>query len=93
MFTYANTHRRSNAYKQTNLSLGDPTEAVIYEVVSHQEDPRGRMHESRGVLQKNVKDMIKKSSLHLGDYDPKYQSVARESTEHAVKYAHGQPLR
>ncbi len=79
--------------KQTNFTLGDPSGAVSYDVVSHQEDPRGRMHESRGVLQKNVKDMIKKSSLHLGDDDPKYQSVARESAEQAVNYPQGKPFR
>ncbi len=62
-------------------------------MTSHQEDPRGRMHEFRGTLQKNVKDMIKKSSLHMGDDDPEYQSVTRESTEQVMSYSDGKQFR
>ncbi len=51
------------------------------------------MHEFRGTLQKNVKDMIKKSSLHMGDDDPKYKSVARESMEYAVNSSQGEQFR
>lgn len=66
----------------TNFTLGD--EKPLYESVNHQsmaiaETFRGNMKSARPDLNNNLKEEIKKSSIHFGNEKVNYQTVAHEA--------------
>ena len=57
--------RLKAALTRTNFKFGE--EAGIYEQVSTLPDPTGHLHEYTGVLNTEVKNMIKRSNMYFGE--------------------------
>ncbi|CAM9410279.1 unnamed protein product, partial [Choristocarpus tenellus] len=67
------------ALTRTHFVFGD--EDVDYGRASELPDPTGRVHEYTGVLNNEVKSMIKSTSLWFGNAETKYKSMAHEQMD------------
>lgn len=62
------------ALQKTNYNVGH--EQLDYTRASEVPDPTGHLHEYTGVLNDEVKNMIKTSSLHFGNEEPLFETTS-----------------
>ncbi|CAM9192203.1 unnamed protein product [Chrysoparadoxa australica] len=67
------------ALTRSNFKFGE--EPLEYAKTSTQPDPTGHLEDYTGVLNNEVKDMIKKSNMYFGSAPPMYKSVMNEEME------------